>query len=52
MYNLKLEKDMYSDQEMLDELRRIYRKLKDSQDDGMKLMHERMMHFMVRADDS
>ena len=43
---------MYSDQEVLDELRYLYRELQIDYDAGMAVMRIRMMHFMQRADDS
>ena len=43
---------MYSDQEVLDELRYLYRELQIDPEMGMRVMRIRMMHFMERADDS
>jgi hypothetical protein len=43
---------MYSDQEMLDELRYLYRELQIDYDQGMAVMRIRMMKYMNRADDS
>ena len=43
---------MYSDQEVLDELRYLYRELQIDYDAGMAVMRIRMMRYMQRADDS
>lgn len=43
---------MYSDQEVFEALRTLYRKLQEDPDEGMKAVREKMMHHMMRADDS
>ena len=43
---------MYSDQEVFEALRTLYRKLQEDPDEGMKAMREKMMAAMHRADDS
>ena len=43
---------MYSDQEVLDELRYLYRELQENHDVGMAVFRIRMMHYMMKADDS
>jgi hypothetical protein len=43
---------MYSDQEVLDELRYLYREMQENTETGMAVFRIRMMHYMMRADDS
>ena len=43
---------MYSDQEVFEALRTLYRKLQEDPDEGMKAMREKMLAAMHRADDS